>query len=245
MVLATGLAFFMLFWGGGGGLINMSYGMNAMVHNTSWVTAHFHLIFGGTVVIMYFAIAYAMWPTLTGRAFPSLQTAAAPALAMVHRHDGDDPAVALDRAAGAMAPDRRVRLFRPADRVMGAVGHRIADRRHHPCGQRAAVRLEPDWRFTGRRRRASESADVPYAEAVHPPAHLPASLNGFGLWNLLVARPDAAGLRLSDRPILHRSAAASGGSQAALRWTSTRPPTAMIPPPAHRPSRRRSTGAGG
>jgi len=68
MVLGTGLAFFMLFFGGGGGLINMSYGMNAMVHNTSWVTAHFHLIFGGTVVIMYFAIAYEIWPALTGRA---------------------------------------------------------------------------------------------------------------------------------------------------------------------------------
>jgi cytochrome c oxidase subunit 1 len=56
MVLATGLAFVML-WFGGGGLINMSYGMNAMIRNTSWVTAHFHLIFGGRVVIMYFAIA--------------------------------------------------------------------------------------------------------------------------------------------------------------------------------------------
>jgi cytochrome c oxidase subunit 1 len=67
MVLATGLAFVMLWFGGGGGLINMSYGMNAMVHNTSWVTAHFHLIFGGTVVIMYFAIAYEIWPRLTGR----------------------------------------------------------------------------------------------------------------------------------------------------------------------------------
>ena len=66
MVLATGLAFFMLWFGGGGGLINMSFGMNAMVHNSSWVTAHFHLIFGGTVVIMYFAIAYVIWPKLTG-----------------------------------------------------------------------------------------------------------------------------------------------------------------------------------
>src|SRR3954447_15149286 len=68
LVLATGLAFLMLAFGGFGGLINMSYGMNAMVHNTSWVTAHFHLIFGGTVVIMYFAIAYTLWPSLTGRA---------------------------------------------------------------------------------------------------------------------------------------------------------------------------------
>jgi cytochrome c oxidase subunit I len=35
MVLATGLSFVMLFFGGGGGLVNMSYGLNAMVHNTS------------------------------------------------------------------------------------------------------------------------------------------------------------------------------------------------------------------
>ena len=67
MVLATGLSFVMLFFGGGGGLVNMSYGLNALVHNTSWVTAHFHLIFGGAVVIMYFAIAYEIWPRLTGR----------------------------------------------------------------------------------------------------------------------------------------------------------------------------------
>src|SRR5437773_4125946 len=67
MVLATGLGFVMLGFGGFGGMINMGYGMNAMIHNTSWVTAHFHLIFGGSVVIMYFAIAYEIWPRLTGR----------------------------------------------------------------------------------------------------------------------------------------------------------------------------------
>jgi cytochrome c oxidase subunit I len=72
MVLATGLGFIMLGFGGFGGLINMAYGMNAMVHNTSWVTAHFHLIFGGSVVIMYFAIAYELWPRLTGREHVSL-----------------------------------------------------------------------------------------------------------------------------------------------------------------------------
>lgn len=67
MVLATGLSFIMLWFGGLGGIVNMSYGMNAMIHNTSWVTAHFHLIFGGTTVIMYFAIAYEIWPSMTGR----------------------------------------------------------------------------------------------------------------------------------------------------------------------------------
>src|SRR5262249_7117267 len=71
MVIATGVSFVMLGLGGFGGLINMGYGMNAMVHNTSWITAHFHLIFGGSVVIMYFAIGYEIWPRLTGRAHAS------------------------------------------------------------------------------------------------------------------------------------------------------------------------------
>jgi cytochrome c oxidase subunit 1 len=30
-------------------------------------------------------------------------------------------------------------------------------------------------------------APVAYPQAVHPPGRLPSSLNGFGLWNLLVA----------------------------------------------------------
>ena len=76
MVLAVGFSFVMLGFGGVGGLINMSYGMNAMIHNTSWVTAHFHLIFGGAVVIMYFAIAYEIWPHLTGRGIPRLRRCA-------------------------------------------------------------------------------------------------------------------------------------------------------------------------
>ena len=63
MVLATGLAFLMLGFGGFGGLINMGYGMNAMVHNTSWVTAHFHLIFGGSS-----SSCISRSPTRSGRA---------------------------------------------------------------------------------------------------------------------------------------------------------------------------------
>src|SRR6202030_2717259 len=75
MVLAAGLSVLMLAPGGFGGLINMSYAMNAMIHNTSWVPAHFHLIFGGTVVIMYFAIAYEMWPRITGKPLRSKRLA--------------------------------------------------------------------------------------------------------------------------------------------------------------------------
>jgi len=75
MVLAVALSLLLLAPGGFGGLINMSYAMNAMIHNTSWVTAHFHLIFGGVVVIMYFAIGYELWPRLTGRPLISKRAA--------------------------------------------------------------------------------------------------------------------------------------------------------------------------
>jgi cytochrome c oxidase subunit I len=64
MVLAVILSLLMLILGGFGGIVNASYAMNAMIHNTAWVPGHFHLIFAGTTVIMYFAIAYYIWPLL-------------------------------------------------------------------------------------------------------------------------------------------------------------------------------------
>lgn len=75
MVLATGLAMLLLTVGGFGGVVNASYSMNAMVHNTQWVTGHFHLIFGGTTVMMYFAIAYYLWPKMTGKELFSVSMA--------------------------------------------------------------------------------------------------------------------------------------------------------------------------
>jgi cytochrome c oxidase subunit 1 len=67
-MLAVAFSFVMLGFGGAGGLINMSYQLDQPIHNTQWVTGHFHLIFGGAIVIMYFAIAYDLWPQITGRA---------------------------------------------------------------------------------------------------------------------------------------------------------------------------------
>ena len=65
MMLAVAFSFVMLGFGGAGGIINMSYQLNESVHNTQWVTGHFHLIFGGAIVIMYFMVAYDLWPQLT------------------------------------------------------------------------------------------------------------------------------------------------------------------------------------
>ena len=75
IVLAAILAMLMLIFGGFGGMINASYSMNAMVHNTQWVTGHFHLIFGGTTVIMYFGAAYYLWPKMTGKELASVKLA--------------------------------------------------------------------------------------------------------------------------------------------------------------------------
>ncbi len=54
MMLAVTFSFVMLGFGGAGGIINMSYQLNETIHNTQWVTGHFHLIFAGAIVLMYF-----------------------------------------------------------------------------------------------------------------------------------------------------------------------------------------------
>jgi cytochrome c oxidase subunit 1 len=73
IMLAVTFSFIMLGFGGAGGMINMSYQLNASIHNTQWITGHFHLIFGGAIVIMYFALAYDLWPHLTGHSLPDLR----------------------------------------------------------------------------------------------------------------------------------------------------------------------------
>jgi cytochrome c oxidase subunit 1 len=185
MVLATGLAFIMLFFGGGGGLINMSYGMNAMVHNTSWVTAHFHLIFGGTVVIMYFAIAYAIWPSLTGRYFEDLR----PLRIQLWMWFIGMMIMTLPwHWTGLWGQWRRVAAFDYSNPVV------------HPWGPWVIVSLIGgiilalsgilflyNLALLHRAGIPGAPRTIAYAQAIHPPERVPASLNGFGLWNWLVA----------------------------------------------------------
>jgi cytochrome c oxidase subunit 1 len=53
--------------GGFGGAVNASFGMNAMVHNTSWVPGHFHTTVGSAVALTFMGAAYWLVPKLTGR----------------------------------------------------------------------------------------------------------------------------------------------------------------------------------
>ncbi|TCN23099.1 cytochrome c/quinol oxidase subunit I [Mesobacillus foraminis] len=52
---------------GAGGIINASHQMNQVVHNTIWVTGHFHLTVATAVVLTFFGISYWLVPHLTGR----------------------------------------------------------------------------------------------------------------------------------------------------------------------------------
>jgi cytochrome c oxidase subunit I len=53
--------------GGAGGIVNASYQMNQLVHNTIWVTGHFHLTVATAVVLTYFGVAFWLVPHLSGR----------------------------------------------------------------------------------------------------------------------------------------------------------------------------------
>jgi cytochrome c oxidase subunit 1 len=183
MVLAVGLSLVMLGLGGFGGLINMSYAMNSMIHNTAWVPAHFHLMFGGAVVIMYFVIAYDMWPRITGKPLRSKRLARTQLwlwfwgmlITTIPWH-----------IAGLMGQPRRVAAFDYTDPlisrmaplvVMSVIGGVIL--------LSSAILLIV---ILIRSHFGERTADEPmrYALAVNPPVRVPPALNGFGLWNAIV-----------------------------------------------------------
>ncbi|TMN23944.1 b(o/a)3-type cytochrome-c oxidase subunit 1 [Lentibacillus cibarius] len=57
--------------GGTGGIINASNQLNQVVHNTIWVTGHFHLTVATTVILTFFGLSYWLIPALTGRKLTS------------------------------------------------------------------------------------------------------------------------------------------------------------------------------
>ena len=55
-------------FGGIGGLINASFNVNTVVHNTAWVPGHLHLTVGTGVTLTFMGILYWLLPHLTGKA---------------------------------------------------------------------------------------------------------------------------------------------------------------------------------
>ncbi len=62
LVSAAVCAMLLFAIGGFGGAINASFGMNAMVHNTSWVPGHFHTTVGSATALTFMGAAYWLVP---------------------------------------------------------------------------------------------------------------------------------------------------------------------------------------
>jgi cytochrome c oxidase subunit 1 len=184
MVTAAGLALLMLTFGGFGGMINASYAMNAMIHNTQWVTGHFHLIFAGTVVIMYFAIAYHLWPKLTGRQLHSTRLALTQlwlwfigmlVLTLPWHVLGLD---GQPRRISSTPYDQvLVDKWQPNEVAMIVGGVILVV---------SALMLVFNLMKTHGNAQAETRLEVEYAEPVHAVLRMPPLMNGFGFWCLLV-----------------------------------------------------------
>jgi cytochrome c oxidase subunit 1 len=184
MVLAVGLSLLLLAPGGFGGIVNMSFAMNAMIHNTSWVNAHFHLIFGGAVVIVYFAIAYELWPRLIGRPIVSKKTACRQLwlwfwsilIVTVPWH-----------IAGLMGQPRRYAIFDYSDPqvaktaplvIMSVIGGFVL--------LLSVILFFVVLVRSNLAQSASEMPPVRYALAVNPPHSVVPLLNNLGFWNAIL-----------------------------------------------------------
>jgi cytochrome c oxidase subunit 1 len=66
-VAAQVLAMLLFTFGGVGGLINASFNLNLVVHNTAWIPGHLHLTVGTAVTLSFMGITYWLVPYLAGR----------------------------------------------------------------------------------------------------------------------------------------------------------------------------------
>lgn len=186
MVLSMILGLLMLVLGGFGGIVNASYAMNAMIHNTAWVPGHFHLIFAGTTLIMYFAIAYYFWPILTGKPLFSRNMAL---LQLWTWFIGMIVLTTPWHILGLLGQPRRISsvqynspltlawdTFELAMIVGGLIMlgsaclfvYNLAKTQLNPAAEA----------YTGK---------VEYAEPIYPVTHLPEFLNDFKIWNWVIA----------------------------------------------------------
>ncbi len=197
LMLALAFSFVMLGFGGAGGLINMSYQLDTTIHNTQWITGHFHLIFGGAIVIMYFAIAYDTWPHLTGRALACLGLMR---LQLWLWFIGMIVLTFPWHWVGILGMPRRMAFYDYSDPavapwapwvVMSAIGGLIL----LVSGILFLAVL-----VIGMRAPRAEPGAYRFSLALHPPVRLPAALNGFGLWLGLMI-----GLTITNYgfPVLH------------------------------------------
>jgi cytochrome c oxidase subunit 1 len=185
MMLALAFSFVMLGFGGAGGLINMSYQLDTSIHNTQWITGHFHLIFGGAIVIMYFAIAYDLWPHLTGRPLASLGLMR---LQLWLWFVGMIVTTFPWHWVGILGMPRRMAFFDYADPALAPLAFSVV---LSVIGGFILV-LSGLLFFLvllrGHRAAPADAGPYRFAEALHPVVSVPPALNGYALWvGLMIA----------------------------------------------------------
>ncbi|MBT3206152.1 MAG: cytochrome C oxidase subunit I [Gammaproteobacteria bacterium] len=182
MMAALGCSMMMLTFGGFGGLVNASYSMDVMLHNTQWITGHFHLIFAGTTIIMYMGIVYHMFPRMLGRSLYSSTLAVKQlwlwfvgmlVLTLPWHYLGilGQPR----RISSAPYDSPLVEQWIPHDigMIVGGVLLLVS-----------VLMLVYNLVKT----HGSDAANLvmEYAEPIHPAPRVPALLNGFGFWSVVV-----------------------------------------------------------
>jgi cytochrome c oxidase subunit 1 len=183
IMLATALSLVMLGFGGAGGLINMSYQLDSSIHNTQWVTGHFHLIFGGAIVIMYMAIAYDIWPQLTGR---SLRSHGIMRTQLWLWFIGMIVTTFPWHYVGILGMPRRMAFYDYANPAVSPQAFSVT--MSVVGGLILVVSTVLFFVVLVRGQMAPKLTLEPYrfAVAVHQPARLPIALNSFGLWIALM-----------------------------------------------------------
>lgn len=177
-MLAVTLAFIMLGFGGAGGIINMSYQLNESIHNTQWVTGHFHLIFAGAIVIMYFMVAYELWPQL--RACRPLS----PRLIKAQLWSWFIGMMILTmpwHLVGLLGAPRRMAYYDYTHPLLAPQAITVTMSTFGGLILVISAALFIYILATPKRQDAP-AAPFTFSQAVHPHAKVPAALNGFTLW---------------------------------------------------------------
>ncbi len=184
MVLSGGLSLLMLTVGGWGGMVNASYSMDVAVHNTQWITGHFHLIFAGTTVIMYMSTAYYMWPSMTGRPLFSTKMAL---LQLWTWFIGMLVLTLPWHILGLLGQPRRIGVapyseeftasWGPYEFLMFVGGVILFF---------SAVIFVVNLFFSHFKAKADVMPVMEYAESMHPVMNIPKLLNGFGFWTAVI-----------------------------------------------------------
>ncbi|MEP6790002.1 MAG: cbb3-type cytochrome c oxidase subunit I [Ramlibacter sp.] len=182
-MLAVTFAFIMLGFGGAGGIINMSYQLNETIHNTQWITGHFHLIFGGAIVIMYFVIAYDLWPQLMR---------CAPLSARLQRTQlwlwfiGMMVMTMPWHWVGLLGMPRRMAYYDYSHPALQPLAWGVVASVIGGLLLVASAFLFIYILAAARRGAAVQAGPYRFSTAVHETTHVPAALNSFGLWVALM-----------------------------------------------------------